>query len=198
MAEKLSHKERTRARILDEAAMAMREHGSNGIGVANLMKRAGLTHGGFYAHFENRDDLVAHAVTRMFRDTRDMLDRHLPQGASGPGLGTLIDSYLSERRLDRPDHGCPIPSLLAEAPRMPAVARANFEAGVEAFRTRIRLALDDLGYEDPEGTASSVLAEMVGSAMLARSITDRATAEDVLRISREKLKERLGLAMIQG
>ncbi|HZV09332.1 MAG TPA: TetR/AcrR family transcriptional regulator, partial [Novosphingobium sp.] len=69
MADKSAHKARVRDRILDEAAAALRSGGTDGLSVANLMKRAGLTHGGFYAHFENRDDLVAHAVDRMFKDS---------------------------------------------------------------------------------------------------------------------------------
>jgi TetR/AcrR family transcriptional repressor of nem operon len=97
MAEGLSHKERTRARILDEAASAMRASGPEGISVAALMKRAGLTHGGFYAHFSSRDDLVAHAIDRMFEDSKAMLARHLTDSEPAAGLAMLIDYYLSER-----------------------------------------------------------------------------------------------------
>ena len=111
-----TQKERTRARILDEAAWAMREHGSDGIGVAALMKRAGLTHGGFYAHFKDRDDLVAHAVDRMFADSGRMLHRHFGQNDAAEGLRGLINYYLSDEMRLAADRGwrwkhcaCPSP-----------------------------------------------------------------------------------------
>src|SRR3546814_7896941 len=77
MVERCRQKELTRTRILDEAARAIREQGAGGIGVAALMQRAGLTHGGFYAHFENRDDLIAKAFDRMRADSQEMLRRNL-------------------------------------------------------------------------------------------------------------------------
>ena len=105
----LTQKDRTRARILDEAAAAMREHGVGGIGVAGLMKRAGLTHGGFYAHFANRDDLVAHSVDRMFQDSSTLIDRHLTNGEAGARLASLIDAYLSVEEMHKAGSGCPLP-----------------------------------------------------------------------------------------
>ena len=90
MPEPTTHKARTRGRILDEAAKAMREHGHEGIGVANLMKRAGLTHGGFYAHFKDRDDLVAAAIGRMFEDSKAMLARYFRPG--DPRASPLVDA----------------------------------------------------------------------------------------------------------
>ena len=77
MTEPLTHKERTHARILEEAASAMRLHGADGISVAGLMKRAGLTHGGFYAHFASRDALVLDAVDRMLLDSRSLVEASL-------------------------------------------------------------------------------------------------------------------------
>src|SRR3546814_16139292 len=89
MVERCRQKERTRTRILDEAARAIREQGAGGIGVAALMQRAGLTHGGFYAHFENRDDLIAKAFDRMRADSQEMLWRNLDtQSAAEIGIAS--------------------------------------------------------------------------------------------------------------
>lgn len=193
MADKSAHKAKTRARILDEAAMAMRARGSDGIGVSELMKRAGLTHGGFYAHFESRDDLVAHAVDRMFQDSAAMVARYL--GApDGPALAALIDFYLSEAVMRAADRGCPLPALTGEAARMPEAARARFERGVAGFRDAIARALVAMGREDAEALAASVLAEMVGAMALARSFSDGATGAAMLAATRKGLKARLGLA----
>jgi TetR/AcrR family transcriptional repressor of nem operon len=192
MVDAITSKERTRARILDEAAKAMREHGANGIGVAALMKRAGLTHGGFYAHFENRDDLVAHAVDRMFRDSDAMLTHYLGHDEAAQGLLTLIDYYLSEETRRRTDGGCPLPSLGGESSRMPDAARQRFVRGITTFRAALARGLTSLGSPDPETLAASVLAEMVGAMTLARALDDEA-ARITLRASREQLKQRLGL-----
>ena len=189
----MTTKERTRARILDEAAKAMREHGSDGIGVAALMKRAGLTHGGFYAHFENRDDLVAHAVDRMFRDSSAMLSHHLGHAEAAHGLSSLIDYYLSEDARRRTDRGCPLPNLAGEAARMPQAARRRFAAGIAAFQAALANSLAAMGSPEPSTLAASVLAEMVGAMSLARGLDDDA-AKVSLEASKTRLKLRIGLA----
>jgi TetR/AcrR family transcriptional repressor of nem operon len=193
MAETLSHKERTRARILDEAAQAMREAGAEGIGVAALMKRAGLTHGGFYAHFASRDDLVAHAIDRMFEDSKAMLTRHLDNHEPAAGLAALIDHYLSDRARLAPEKTCPIPSLAGEARRLPPFARSRFAAGVERFQAAIATSLTALGRDTPEALAASVVAEMVGAMSLARAMDNEEQASAMLAASRQRLRERLAL-----
>lgn len=187
-----THKERTRARILDEAAKALREHGHEGVGVAALMKLAGLTHGGFYAHFKNRDDLVAAAVERMFVDSKAMVSRYLDKGRPREGLVALIDYYLSEGHRDRIAKGCPIAALSSEAVRFPAAAKERFEDGLNRFRQAIAEALRKMGAPSPEEIASSTAAEMVGALTLARSMPLE-TSNKFLATSREQLKCRLGL-----
>lgn len=189
----MTHKERTRARILDEAAKAMRERGSEGIGVAALMKRANLTHGGFYAHFKDRDALVVHAVDRMFEDSSQMLERTLGKEDAAAGLRDLIDYYLGEETWARPERGCPLPSLSGEASRMPVDARERFSGGIEAFRAKLEEALVAISAERPALLASSALAEMVGAMTLARAVSDERQAMAILRHSREQLKQRLGV-----
>ena len=193
MEQALTHKQRTRARILDEAAGAMRTFGIDGIGVAALMKRAGLTQGGFYAHFASRDDLVAHTIDRMFEDSKAMVSRHLDGQPPAEGLATLIDAYLSDRARLTPERACPIPSISSEASRLPGPARARFNQGVERFEKAIADRLAALGNDAAEATAASVLAEMIGTMTLARSIDDDGKASAMLKVSRERLKERLGL-----
>ncbi len=194
MSEKLSHKERTRARILDESAKAMREHGFDGIGVAALMKRAGLTHGGFYAHFESRDDLVAHTIDRLFEDNRTSLVRHLEQPDLKAGLAAYIDDYLSEERINWRARGCALTSLMSEVIRLPPAARTAFAAGIERFRNRLRDVLVALGHERAEEEATSALSEMVGAATAARAFGEGEIASAFLQTSRQQIKQRLGLS----
>ena len=188
-----THKERTRARILDEAAMALRQSGTEGVSVANLMKRAGLTHGGFYAHFASRDDLVDHAIGRMFEDSKRMLDRFIGQGANAEGLSALIEYYLAPQAYRVRDQGCPLPGLSGEAARMPEAARARYQAGLQRFRAGIAAALAAMGKPDPERLAASVLAEMVGAVSIARSFDAEAEGLAWLDSCRIALRERLGL-----
>lgn len=189
-----THKERTHARILDEAAAAMRLDGPDGISVAALMKRAGLTHGGFYAHFPSRDALVTEAIERMFQDSRRILDDRLTQREAAEGVAGLIDWYLSEAIRSAPDQGCPLPALSGGAARMPEAARGRFNQGVAYFQRALATAFDALGLPEPEMTARSVLAELVGAMALARAASDEAAGNEILRSSRQLLKTRLGLA----
>lgn len=193
MADKTAHKQKTRARILDEAAKALRQSGTDGVSVADLMKRAGLTHGGFYAHFTSRDDLVDHAIGRMFEDSSRMLDRFIGHGANAQGLSALIDYYLAPQAYRVRDQGCPLPGLSSEAARMPDAARARFQAGVQRFRAAIAAALAATGKPDPDRLAASVLAEMVGAVSMARSFDTEAEGLAWLDACRIALRQRLGL-----
>jgi TetR/AcrR family transcriptional repressor of nem operon len=187
------HKARTRARLLEEAAVAMRAVGPDGIGVAGLMAKAGLTHGGFYAHFKSKDDLVAQAITRMFDDSHALFDSRTEGRTPAEGLASYIDAYLSERHRDETERGCPLPCLSGELARLPRAARDRFAAGAAALTARIAGLLDRIGRPNAELTASSVVAEMVGAMALARAVPDRERSNLILMASREALKTRLGL-----
>ena len=112
------HKQETHARIVKKASVRLREKGAHGIGVADLMKEAGLTHGGFYAHFDSREALVIEA----FSYAMDRANRALAQGDRGDaagrsGLTTIIERYLTPIHRDDPGHGCAVPALGAEIAR---------------------------------------------------------------------------------
>jgi TetR/AcrR family transcriptional repressor of nem operon len=171
----------------------MRESGPEGISVAALMKRAGLTHGGFYAHFESRDDLVAHAIDRMFQDSKMIQTLKLSADDPAVGLANLIDSYLSDRARLAPATNCALPALAGEASRLPAPARERFALGIQRFQQAIGESLAAIGKAEPEPLAASVLAELVGAMSLARSMDDDAQASTMLAASRQRLKERLGI-----
>lgn len=195
MADKSAHKAKVRARILDEAARALRSSGTEGLSVANLMQRAGLTHGGFYAHFQNRDDLVVHAVDRMFEDSVKLWTKHLSGDAKAPDPAALVDAYLSEGAMRRHDRGCPLPWLSGEVQRMPPAAQARFQTGIADMRAAITRALEAAGRapDAAEAVAASVVAEMVGAMTLARAMGEGEDAVAMLAVSREAIKQRLAL-----
>jgi TetR/AcrR family transcriptional repressor of nem operon len=185
------HKERTRQRVLSEAAAAIRAHGPDGIGVAALMSKAGLTHGGFYAHFKSKDDLVAQAIGQMFEESRQRFLVNADDPDPAVTLGKYIDMYVSSRHRDTPERGCPLPALSGDLARMPARSRKRFTAGLEGLTSAIAKRVAELGKPHPEHLAASMVAEMVGAVALARAIEDPAASERILKTSREALKARL-------
>jgi TetR/AcrR family transcriptional regulator, transcriptional repressor for nem operon len=187
------HKERTRQRVLTEAAAAIRAHGPAGIGVASLMAKAGLTHGGFYAHFKSKDDLVAEAISHMFEETRQRFLAQADDSDPAAALSRYIDTYVSAGHRDSPQHGCPLPSLSGDLPRLPAGARKRFTAGLEGLTRAIAKRLKELNKPTPERLAASMVAEMVGAVALSRAVEDRALSDRILKTSRDALKTRIGL-----
>src|SRR5690242_353797 len=112
-----SAKQATHERIVDAAARAIRRSGYHGTGVADIMKAAGLTHGGFYAHFSSRDALLAEAADRAGSESVQLLQA-LAASASGPqALRSMIEGYLSKGHLESAETGCPVAALGSEMPR---------------------------------------------------------------------------------
>src|ERR1700676_5632487 len=107
-----SRKEETHERIVDPAGRAIRKHGYTGVGVADVMRDAGLTHGGFYAHFDSRDALLVEALERAGRQT--LAVARAAQLRAGKGVSafrSLVDNYLADHHLASPDNGCPVAAL---------------------------------------------------------------------------------------
>jgi TetR/AcrR family transcriptional repressor of nem operon len=187
------HKERTRRKVLTEAAAAIREMGPDRIGVAGLMAKAGLTHGGFYAHFTSKDDLIAQAIGRMFEDSHGNFVRWTQDRPPAEGLARFIENYVSARHRDARGRGCPIPSLSGDLARMPPEARERFTEGVGTLTSAIAGLLERMGRPDAQVLAASVMAEMTGALALSRAVDDPARSDRILDASRTALKARLGL-----
>ena len=187
------HKARTRERILDEAASAIRAAGPQGVSVGGLMKKAGLTHGGFYAHFGSKDDLVAEAIGHMFGGPYANFAALTEGKPPAEALAAYVDFYLSPRHRDARDRGCPLPALSGDLARMPASARARFGEGAERLRASIAGLLDAMGRDDPDTLAASAIAEMVGAIALARATDDPARSDEILAATRSAVRKRLGL-----
>jgi len=184
------HKERTRARVLKEAAKAIRAEGPHRVGVAGMMAKAGLTHGGFYAHFASKDDLVVAAMAQMFAEASAKFDRLTAGKPPAAALRAYVDFYLSRQHRDARDAGCPLPSLSADLPRLGVAARQQFAAGVAGLTARLAGLFSALGRPDAEMLASSALAEMVGALSLARGVADPKQSDAILKASRDALKHR--------
>ena len=177
------HKEKTRAAIVDAAAERIRSGGFDALGVASIMAEAGLTHGGFYAHFPSRDALLAAAVTRLFEKACETVGRFEEKYGAEAGLEKYIDFYLSPRHRDDTEHGCPIPALAGDAQRAAPQVKAAFEAGLDALAER-------LGQMIPKGGKKAALAlygEMVGVLSVSRTMGDAKQSGELLAAKRKAI-----------
>ncbi len=184
------HKSETRDRVLKAAARSMRADGPNKLGVAAVMARAGLTHGGFYAHFPSREALITAAVERLFEEGRARFAAETEGVAPSEGFARYVDFYLSASHRDTRTAGCPLPFLSADAFRLPQEARAVFAAGVAGLETKLAGLLFAIGGERASAQAGSALAELVGALSLARAEPDPVRSQSILERSRAALKTR--------
>ena len=168
-----TRKELSHDRILDVASRAIRRSGYRGLGVADIMKEAGLTHGGFYAHFASRDALMVEAMQRASQDNRaalsEAMDRWMAKGSSR--FASLISAYLHDSNLDRPEQGCVVAALASEMTRQNDAVREEAQRRVADLVALVEASL-------PTGTepdqAIVVTATMVGALQLARTLGGQA------------------------
>lgn len=166
---------RHRAAIVDAAARLFRERGLDGVGVGEITRAAGLTHGGFYGHFASKEALAEEACARSFDEVVQRLLGRL--GADG-SLDALLDTYLSPRHRDDPGDGCPMAALGGEIPHREDALQERFSAGVATYIDTLADKLRAQGLAQPEARARAVLllSTLVGGLLLARA-TARAKPE---------------------
>ena len=187
------HKARTRERVLEAAVRAIRTEGPGQIAVAGVMQQAGLTHGGFYAHFDSREALVLAAVQRMFADAQGAFERVTEGLSPAEGLRNYVRFYLSRNHRDARDTGCPLPLLSSDLPRMGEPARLRFQEGVARLTGLLHGLLARTGCVDAETLAASALSEMIGALSLSRAVSDPEQSDAILLRSRRAVLERFGL-----
>lgn len=167
-----SRKEATHERIVEAAARAIRRSGYSGAGVADIMKDAGLTHGGFYAHFESREAMLAEAADRAGAESVATLERIASGAPPQKALQALMRAYLSKEHLEGAESGCPVAALGSEMPRQaPQVRRAATRRIKEAIDLVARQ-LPDWGKPNAHEQALATLSTMVGAMVLARAVDD--------------------------
>lgn len=173
MSNAASRKELTHDRILDVASRAIRRAGYDGVGLATIMKEAGLTHGGFYAHFASRDALLAEATQRAGRDTGAVLAERLRQAqakGSSP-FAALVQTYLADAQLENTECGCVVAALASEIPR-------QAEEVADAARARVLGLVELVRRTLPAGSdlaqAQLVASTLVGTLQLARTLQGKA------------------------
>lgn len=180
-----TRKQQTHERIVEVAARAIRRQGYAGVGVADVMNSAGLTHGGFYAHFDSRDALLVEALERAGRESGAVLaqavERRKAKGASP--FRALVDAYLSEEHLTAVDTGCPVAALACDMPRQPDAVREASAAPVRRLVATVQSALPPAS----RAAAGVVAGTLVGTLQLARALGDDAEGRALLSAARTAL-----------
>jgi TetR/AcrR family transcriptional repressor of nem operon len=174
-----------RLRILDEAGRLFRERGFEAVSVAEVMKAAGLTHGGFYGHFESKDDLFAQSIAHGFAPATT-------QGAAALDLPAFIEAYLSAEHRSNAASGCPTAALAADVRRQAPSARVAMTEGVREQLDRIASALADRPPEEARRDAVGTWATLVGALVLSRSVEDEALADQILADAKAWIGEQVG------
>lgn len=179
------HKARTHARLLKKATEQFRNQGLQGTGIAKLMGRMGLTHGGFYAHFENKSDLVAAATFEMFNETVDHMRSAVEAAPKGKEVAAIVTAYLSQEHRDHPDQGCSLPVLAGEISRQPLSVRRAYTKGFQEQIRRLAVYMPGKDAEQKCERAQLLISGMAGTIMMARAVSDRELSDKILAQARE-------------
>ena len=179
------HKQETHDRIVKKASMRLREKGAHGVGVADLMKEAGLTHGGFYAHFDSREALMieafGYAMDRSMEHWRKITDEVSPEKR----LALIAEAYLSALHRDNPGHGCSIPALGAEIARESPKARKAFAGKLDEMIELLADFIPNMPRKAARKQAIATLATMAGTMLLARVAGSSELSDEVLKAGRD-------------
>ncbi len=178
------HKQATRERIVRAAARQFRSRGGEGAGIAGLMRTLRLTHGGFYRHFDSKEELYEEAIGEALRDSGDSALLAAESAPKGHELKALIDAYLSEAHCRDLAGGCPIAALSSELARRPATTRRAFQRAVRGHLERFSQFLPGATAEDRWRRAAVLFSGMSGTLSVARALADDQARGRLLRDAR--------------
>ena len=178
-------------RIVNTAAARIRESGIDQPGVAEIMRDAGLTHGGFYKHFDSREELIDAAVKRALTENEPTVARMM-KDADDP-LASFAEWYVSTAHRDDPAHGCGVVALGADVSRLGGTRQEAYRAQVDHYLAHLQSLMDG-DDEDSRKRASVTLSAMVGAVTIARALGPTPRSEELLRDVREAVRERRLLA----
>jgi AcrR family transcriptional regulator len=171
------HKETTRRRIVETAAARFRRDGIEGVGVADLMAEAGLTHGGFYSHFASKEDLVQAAMEEASIRSAQKFDRRIEEG----GVEKWIRSYMRTEHRDHPEQGCTVAALAAELARHPKSTRKGFTERLVKFTNALESHLpDSIAPARRRTIAVGIFSTLVGALQMARAVNRADISEEIL------------------
>ena len=186
---KENHKEETHKKIVEMAAREFRTRGFDGIGIGPLMSQLKLTNGGFYAHFEDKENLIAEAMSSALEQSLGYIVQALEQG----GITSLINYYTSDIHRDNPGWGCPLPSLTAEEARRPIQSRESFTRDYSRIIETVVPYVSGDTLEQRAEKVHALFTSLIGAVSLARAVSDPVLSDRILRATREHLIECFGV-----
>jgi TetR/AcrR family transcriptional regulator, transcriptional repressor for nem operon len=183
----IEHKSTIHRKIVKGAARQLRKKGLNGPAVTTLMKASGLTHGGFYKHFASRDDLVIEAVEESFRELTQELIEAAKQSGSEKPWKSMVKTYLSLERCDRPEIGCPIALLAPDIARATPAIKQRGSAAILKFRNEIIPFMPGRTTDEKAANFLTIMTSMVGAIAIARTMPEFKVRQTILDTVRDRL-----------
>ena len=174
-----NRKEATHDRIVEAAARAIRRSGYGGTGVADIMKDAGLTHGGFYAHFDSREAMLAEAADRAGAESIALLARAAATAPPQQALQKMLELYLSKDHLESREIGCPVAALGSEMPRQAPEVRRAATSRIKEMIDLVARQSPDWGQPGAHEHALVTVSTMIGALLLARAVDDPRLSDTV-------------------
>jgi TetR/AcrR family transcriptional repressor of nem operon len=187
MATRSDRKVNSRDRILGSAGNLIREQGISATSVSGVMEGAGMTVGGFYAHFPSKESMVAEALQCALRESQAPLTAGLEESSGAEFIEAVSRRYLSRAHRDNPEHGCPIPATAAEVARSRGPVRGAFAAELDSLADQLASKYRQTGADLPREEAVAALALMVGGLTLARALAGTPLSDEVLKSCRKHI-----------
>ena len=181
------HKAEIHQKIVKDAARRVRAEGMTGAAVATVMRDAGLTHGGFYKHFANKDELLLESLQESFREVIETLVDAAERSGSEPAWKAIVKTYLSLEYCEHPEGGCPLPALAPELARVEEGMRGRVFAELVQYRDRMLPYMPGAQRAEQEDAFFVIFSTMMGAMQLARVLGNRAAQERVLGAARDFL-----------
>jgi TetR/AcrR family transcriptional regulator, transcriptional repressor for nem operon len=181
------HKAEVHQKIVEDASRRVRAEGLNGAAVAAVMADTGLTHGGFYKHFESKDELLLESLSEAFRDVGDKLARAAQEARGEAAWKAIVKFYLSPEFCNHAERGCPLTALAPELARVDKRMRAQILAGLVTYKDRMVPFMPGRRTAEKERAFFAIFSTMMGAIEIARMLPEPAMREKVLASAREFL-----------
>jgi TetR/AcrR family transcriptional repressor of nem operon len=180
------HKKQTREKIVRAASRRFRSGGAKGVAIADLMRELRLTHGGFYKHFNSKEQLFAEALRKAFDDGVELLMEAVEKAPKGEELKALIEAYLSDYHCDHPSEGCPVASLAGELGYHPKAIRMVFDRVLSEYASHFASKYM-MGKTAKErfSKALALFSGMAGAIIIARAVKDNNLRDTILQSARD-------------
>jgi TetR/AcrR family transcriptional repressor of nem operon len=181
------HKAEIHHKIVKDASARVRVEGLNGAAVAAVMRDTGLTHGGFYKHFESKDDLLVESLRAAFREVAEALVHAAEQSPPGAEWKAIVKAYLSPEHCEHPEQGCPLAALAPELARVDAGMKPQIVAELANYKSRMLPFMPGRRTADKERAFFAIFPTIIGAVEIARMLPNRAMRKKVLASTRDFL-----------